>query len=475
MEVRVKFADYPWPIKEGRTPFVHQKKTSEFLICNRRAYCFNDMGTGKTLSAYWASDFLMRNEVIRRVIIVAPLSTMRSAWVRDLILNVPNRTYAVAHGTRDRRIAAINSGANFVIINHDGLKIMQEHIIRAKFDLMIIDELTAFKNYSADRTKAAQRVAMAIGAVWGLTGRPTPNSPIEAYGQARVVNPKNPYLPTYFTQFRDLTMHKINQFIYIPKDEANDLVFRILQPAIRFTRAQCIDLPPCTIDTRHIEMTNEQKVAYEKMRHQLLIEYEEGFITAANVAIKLLKLTQIAAGAVKDDEGRVVYYDASPRFNELLDIFEETPQQKLVVFAAFRADVERIVEFFEKRGIKAGMIYGSVPEKRRFQLIEDFQDGNLAVLVIQPQSAAHGITLTAANNVVWFSLIPSNEYYTQANDRIIRIGQTREQYIIRLTGSPAEMRLIKMLEGKAFQSDDLMKDFVSFLGPTTDEEELLAA
>lgn len=474
MSARVKFDDYPWPIKEGRTPFIHQKKTAAFLISNRRAYCFNDMGTGKTLSAYWAADFLMRNEVIRRVLIVAPLSTMRSAWVRDLILNIPNRTYAVAHGTKDRRIAAINSSANFVVINHDGLKIMQDYIIRAKFDLVIIDELTAFKNFAADRTKAAQRVANAIGAVWGLTGRPTPNSPIEAYGQAMVVNPRNPYLPKYFTQFRDLVMHKINMYLYLPKDDANDNVFRILQPAIRFTRAQCIDLPPCTIDTRHIEMTNEQKVAYEKMRLQLLIEYEEGFITASNVAIKLLKLTQIAAGAVKDDEGRTVFYDASPRLNELMDIFDETPQRKLVVFAAFRADVERIEEFFTKKGLRVGKIYGSVPEKQRFHLIEDFQEGDLNVIVIQPQSAAHGITLVAANNVVWYSLIPSNEYYTQANDRIIRIGQIREQYIIRLTGSPAEMRLLKMLEGKAFQSDDLMKDFVSFLGPANDEE-LLAA
>jgi SNF2 family DNA or RNA helicase len=146
----------------------------------------------------------------------------------------------------------------------------------------------------------------------------------------------------------------------------------------------------------------------------------------------------------------------------------------LVVFAAFRADVERIVEFFEKKGAQIGFIYGSVSEKQRGALIKDFQDGELEVLVIQPQSAAHGITLTAANTVVWYSLIPSNEFYLQANDRIIRIGQIRNQYIIHLVGSPAENRLLRMLGDKTEQSDDLMESFEDFLAPINDAEEALA-
>lgn len=470
-EIVVPFAEYPFPIKAGRKAMGHQRETVRFFVCNRQAYCFNDMGTGKTLSALWASDFLMRNEKIKKVLIVAPLSTMRSAWVRDLVLNIPNRTYAVAHGTKQRRERAIKSDANFVVINHDGLKIMQDCIIRdGNFDLMIVDELTAFKNYSADRTKSAERVARAIGPVWGLTGRPTPNSPIEAFGQAKVVNPNNPYLPRFFGQFRDMVVEKINQFVWIPKYGANDVVFRILQPAIRFTRDQCLDLPPCTVDTRTIEMSIEQRTAYEKMRNELLIEYREGVITAGNAAIKLLKLTQIAAGSVKDDEGKVVRLDCKPRMNELFDIFEETPQGKLVVFAAFRADVERIVEFFVAKKVKAGCIYGSVDEKQRSKLIQSFQEVDLNVLVIQPQSAAHGITLTSSNTVVWYSLIPSNEYYTQANDRIIRIGQTRNQYIIHLVGCPAETRLLKLLERKQVQSNDLMDSFEDFLEPEIGEE-----
>lgn len=460
---------------------IHQKKTAEFFICNKNAFCFNDMGTGKTLAALWGCDFLMRNQKIKKVLVCAPLSTMRSAWVRDLVLNIPNRTYAVAHGSPQRRAAAIRSNANFVVINHDGLKTTINEILRGGFDLFIIDELTAFKNYSADRTKAAERVARAIGPVWGLTGRPTPNSPVEAYGQAKVVNPHNPFLPPYFAAFKNQVVYQptidgkiISPYLWRNKDAANDVVFRVLQPAIRYTRDQCLDLPPCTVEVRHVDMTAQQKTAYEDMRKKLIIEYREGVITAANAAIKLLKLTQIAAGSVKDDAGNTLELDCSTRMNELFDIYEGTPQGKLVVFAAFRADIERITKFFNSKKVKADMIYGSVSEKKRFSIIQDFQDGDLNVIVIQPQSAAHGITLVAANTAVWYSLIPSNEFFTQACDRIIRIGQLLGQFIIKLVGSPAEMRLVRMLDGKGVQSQDLMDTFEDFLQVETVEDQIAA-
>lgn len=455
---------------DGRSALIHQRETAKFFVMNRNAYCFNDMGTGKTLAALWAADFLMRNNVLKKVLVVAPLSTMISAWARDLVLNIPGRRYAIAHGTREKRIAAIQSSANFVIINHDGIKIVQDALIREKFGLMIIDELTAFKNYSADRTKAAERVARAVGAVWGLTGKPTPNGPIEAFGQAKVVNPYNPFLPKYFTAFRNMVETKINQFTSIPKPEANDIVHRILQPAIRYTRAQCIDLPPCTRIEVHAEMTREQKDAYEAMRQQLLVEYRDGLITAQNAAIKALKLLQISSGAVKDDSGRVVVLDAAPRFAELMRLFEETPNGKLVVFAAFRADVERIRDFFRSKGITSDIIYGSVDQRDRARHIQSFQDGALETLIIQPQSAAHGITLTAASTVVWWSLIPSNEYYDQANHRIIRMGQTREQLVAHMIGSPADRKMLRALENKDCQANDLLESFEDFLAPMTEAE-----
>jgi SNF2 family DNA or RNA helicase len=461
--MRLEYEKYPFPIKSGHTPFLHQIKTTEFLLWNKRSYVFNEMGTGKTLSALWAADFLIINEKIRRVLIVCPLSTMRAAWGRDILFNLPHRKFAIAHGPKDIRAKIIRGTAELVIINHDGLKIVEDHITNAGFDLMIVDELTAFKNYSTDRTKVACRIANRMKAVWGLTGAPTPNGPVEAYGQAKVVNPTNPFLPRFFTQFRDRVLERVNAFVWIPKHDANQLVHKILQPAIRYTRDECLDLPPCTKEVRLIEMTQEQKVAYETMRQRLLIEHKDGTITAANAAIKLLKLMQIAAGAVKDDDGNVITYNASSRMSELYDILEATPQRKLVIFAAFRAVVENINEFFLSKKVKSAIIYGSVDHKERARHIEAFQDGDLEVLVIQPQAAAHGITLTAASTVVWQSMVPSNEIYGQANDRIARIGQSRNQLIIHLIGCQAENHMLRLLERKQANSTDLLNSFSDFL------------
>lgn len=281
-ELILPYEKYPYPIKEGHTPFSHQKVTTEFLLFNKRAYVFNTMGTGKTLSALWAADFLLINEKIRRVLIACPLSTMRAAWGRDILFNLPHRRFAICHGSRQYRSQVLKTSAEIVIINHDGLKVIEDEILAAGFDLFIVDELTGFKNFSADRTKCAFRIAHKMKAVWGLTGSPTPNGPLEAFGQAKVVNPKNPYLPMYFTAFRDQVVEKVSEFIYIPKHGANALIHKILQPAIRFTREECLDLPPCVKDTRFVELTKEQATAYEAMRKQLLVEHSEGIITAAN-------------------------------------------------------------------------------------------------------------------------------------------------------------------------------------------------
>lgn len=465
----LEYEKYIYPIKQGNKPFDHQVKTAEFLLSNKRAYVFNEMGTGKSLSALWAADFLIINEKVHRVLIVCPLSTMRAAWGRDILFNLPHRRFAIAHGSKDVRLKVLRGSAEIVIINHDGLKIIEDHILAAGFDLLIVDELTAFKNYSTDRTKVACRIASKMKAVWGLTGAPTPNGPLEAFGQAKVVNPTNPYLPKFFTQYRDRVVERVNQFVWIPKHDANAFVHKILQPAIRYTRDECLDLPPCTKEVRQTEMTQDQKVAYETMRQRLLIEHENGFITASNAAIKLLKLMQIAAGAVKDDEGNVIVYNASTRMSELYDIFTQTPQEKLVIFAAFRAVVEQIHKFFTDKGIKSAIIYGSVDHKERARHIENFQDGDLKVLVIQPQAAAHGITLTAASTVVWQSLIPSNEIYGQANDRIARIGQQRNQLILHMIGCPAEAHMLRLLERKQANSTDLLQSFSDFLKPESND------
>ena len=460
MSLLVPFDQYAWPMKnKEHRPYSHQKETTVFVLRNKRAFILNDLGTGKTLSALWAADFLMLNSKIKKVLISSPLSTLKSVWGNEIFFNFMHRKCAVAHGRRDEREYAIRSKVDFVIINHDGLITMEQELIREKFDVMIIDELTYFKNHKTERYKSAKKIADKCKAVWGMTAEPTPNSPIEAYAQAKLVNDSNPFLPPLFTKYRDMVEEKITTHMSMPRLGAEKLVHKILQPSIRFERDKCVDIPACQYIDLEIPMTEGQRKAYEQMRKQLVIEYENGLITAANAAVKAMKLAQVAAGWVKDDEGNVHELDSSIRLDELFSIYENTHRGKLVVFTAFRAAVEGVNAYFKNKGLVTDFIHGNVSANKRAALINDFQNGNLNTLVIQPQSTSHGVTLTAADTVVWHSLLPSGEVFNQANGRITRIGQTHKQTIICMVGCQAERRIRTILNNKGSMSKGTLELF----------------
>lgn len=469
MGLRVPFEEYAWPSKSPDfKPFQHQRESVVFLLQNKRCFNFSDLGTGKTMSHLWCADFLMVNEKVKQVLIVSPLSTMQSVWGSEIFFNLPHRRYRIAHGDRANRLYAINSNADFIIINHDGIAIPEVEraiiakIRRGEIGIIIIDELTAFKKHTTNRSKAMQRICNAAGdriGVQGITGAPTPNKATEAFGQAKVVNPFNRNLPKYFKQFQQMVEYQAGPYLWFPVPEAEDKVNRILQPAIRFKRDDCIDIPECQYVERIVEFTPEQKRVYEQMKNDLMVEYTAGAITAVNAAVKMSKLLQIAAGSVKDDNGNVMKVDSSSRDDQLWEIFEETGCKKLVVFSAFRASIAHLEEFFRSRNVKVASIHGSVDHATRAEYIRDFQDGDLQVLVIQPQSSSHGITLTASNTIVWYSLVPSGEIHLQANGRITRAGQKRKQLIYYLIGCKAEKRILKLLQDKGDMSHRVLSLF----------------
>lgn len=453
-------SDYAWPAFQGRKPFLHQKHTVKFLLHNPRAFVLNDMGTGKTLSAIWSCDILMTAKKIRRVLVITPKSTMKSVWYNELFLNVPHRRAAIAHGSAVVRTRILKDPAvEFVIINHDGIKSCESEIIAQAFDIVVIDELTAYKTHSSERTKCMKRIADSARAVWGMTGDMTPNSPVEAFSQVQVVNPKSKFLPKYFGQFRDACMVQINEMMWVPKPESPQIVAMVAQPAIRFTRDQCLDLPDTTYQTIETELSSEQLKYYEQMRKDAYIELEKGEIKGANAAVVLNKLMQISAGAVKTADGSVLKIGCEARMDQLFALLDETPQKKLVVFATYRASIEMILEECEKRKVKAAAIHGDVSSNNRDRAITQFQNGPLEMLVLQPQSAAHGITLTAASTVVWFSLVPSNEYFQQGNARIVRAGQTRKTLVVMFASTKAERHMASILERKGDLSAETLRLF----------------
>jgi len=443
--------DYDWP--GIYKPFDHQRQTASFLTANNRAFCFSEQGTGKTGAVIWAADYLMRVGDIKRVLIVCPLSIMHSAWMTDIFKIAMHRTAAVAHGTKETRKKVINGDYEFVIINYDGIPIMEKEL-QGKFDLIVADEANFLKTATTRRWKAFNKVLKPENRLWMLTGTPAAQSPVDAYGLAKLAVPQR--VPPYFTNWKNRVMIRVSQFKYIPSPESTKIVNAALQPAIRFTKADCLDLPPVTYVTREIELTAQQKKYYKQLKKQMVIEAAGESISAVHAAAGLTKLLQISSGAVYSDEGEVVQFDAKNRLDEVSEVVQEATN-KVIVFVPFKHAIDIVADRLRKDGFTTEIISGDVSMKARTKIFKDFQESDdPRVLVIQPQSASHGVTLTAADTIVWFAPIASVETWLQANERINRPSQENKMTIIKIYGSEVEKKVYDALESKETNQKQLV-------------------
>ena len=435
---------YQWT---GRyKPFDHQISTASFLTMNKKGFCFNEQGTGKTASAIWASDYLLNEGYINRVLVICPLSIMDSAWRDDLFTFAPHRSVDVAYGSSKQRKEIIAQGAEYVIINYDGVAIIADEIAKGGFDLIIVDEATHYKNAQTTRWKTLNKLLRPDQWLWMLTGTPAAQSPLDAYGLAKLINPTS--VPRFFGSFRDQVMLKITNFKWIAKDTATDTVFRALQPAIRFTKADCLDLPDMVYVKREVPLTRQQKKYYEELRKKLVMDITGEQITAVNAAVAMNKLLQISAGAIYTDDRDVLEFDIKHRYKVLREVIDES-SQKVLIFVPFRHAITILTEKLRKDGITTEVIQGDVSAPQRTQIFKTFQQApDPKVLVIQPQAAAHGVTLTAANTVVWWGPTSSLETYAQANARVHRSGQKHKCTVVQLHGSAVEKRVYTLLDSR---------------------------
>ena len=445
------FHDAPSPILSkykwtGRfTPFDHQKETASFLAANKRAFCFNEQGTGKTASVIWAADYLMKKKFVKRVLVICPLSIMRASWQQDVFKFAMHRSCGIAHGTASQRAKVIAAGAEFVIINFDGVATVQDEIIAGGFDLIVVDEANAYKNAQTNRWKVLASILKHTNPrLWMMTGTPAAQSPLDAYGLAKMIGAPN--CPRFYGAFRDMVMMSVTKFKWVPKPHAQDVVHAMLQPAIRFEKKECLDLPPVVHVQREVPLTPQQRKYYLHLKKQLVIEAAGEQVSAVNAAAKVGKLLQISGGAVYTDDGQVLEFDVTNRVNEVLGVIEET-QNKVLVFVPFTHTIDLIKSKLEAEGITCDVINGSVPVNRRSDIVQRFQTNpDPKVLIIQPQAASHGLTLTAADTIIWYAPVTSVETYLQANARIDRPGQKNNMTIVHIAGSEVEHKLYAMLQ-----------------------------
>jgi len=435
---------YKWP--GMYKPFDHQKTTASFLTLNQKALCLNEQGTGKTGSVIWAADYLLSIGRIRRVLVICPLSIMDSAWRADLFKFAMHRTVDIAYGSVDKRKAIIKGDAEFVIINYDGVETVEYEIDNGGFDLIVVDEANAYKNTQTKRWKCLNRLVGSRTWLWMLTGTPAAQSPVDAYGLAKLINPNS--VPRFASSFKEMVLLKISQFRWIPRPEATTIVHRVLQPAIRFSKEDCLDLPEMTYVRRRVELTPQQKKYYKLLKDKLVVQAGGEQITAVNAAVAMSKLLQVACGAVYTDNGEVIEFDIKNRYAVLKEVIEEA-SQKVLVFVPFKNAIDLVSEKLTNDHISNEVIRGDVPVNKRTDIFRRFQETpDPKVLIIQPQSAAHGVTLTAANTVVWWGPTASLETYAQANARVHRAGQRHPSTVVQLAGAAVESHVYKLLDNK---------------------------
>ena len=426
------------------TPMSHQVETAEFLTLNRRAFVLNEPGTGKTSAAVWAVDYLRQRGHCGRVLVVCPLSVVK-VWVDEVFTTAPHLSVGTMVGTKAKRLDVLSAGDPIVVINFDGLTSMKEDL-KNKFDLIIVDEASTYRNAQTMRYKALKGLIKAETRLWMMTGTPIPNAPTDAWAQVRLVSPGN--VPGSFKLFQETVMRPAGPYKWIPKDGHKEIVWTAMQPAVRFRKADCMDLPPVTYNNRYCELSKAQHILFEKMRKTMRHEDHDVSITAANAAVRVIKLQQICCGVVKDDAGDPVSVDDGPRIELLMELLEEI-EGKVIVFVPFIYVMKHLQQVISKK-YSVGLVYGDVKQADRETIFHDFQhSAEPRILLAHPATTAHGLTLTAASNIIWYAPIYSIEQYEQANARIDRKGQTESCTIYHIGAHAFEWAIYTVLQTKA--------------------------
>lgn len=440
---------YQWP--GIHKPFEHQQETSAFLTFYRKCFVFNEMGTGKTKSVLWTADYLMSLGLVKKALIISPLSTLKRVWQDEIFHTTMHRSAAVLHGSAESRRKNLAKDVDFYIINHDGLDIVAKEVAARKdIDLVIVDEAGVYRNHATRRYKTLKKMLRPDQRLWMMTGTPCPNAPTDAWALARLVDPSK--VPEFFGAFKRMTMTQVSTFKWVPKPDSYRLAHMVMQPAIRFKKSDCLDLPPVVFEDRECDLTQSQKHAYHDMMNEMEAELRAGVlapetVTAVNAADKIGKLRQILCGCVKTGEKQYTELDHTPRLNLLMESIADAGS-KAIVIVPFKGITQTLLNVVGKH-YSCAIINGDVSINKRNQILKEFADTpDPHVLICHPKVMSHGLNLTEADTLIFYAPIYSNDEYQQVKDRINRPGQKNTMTIIRLGASPLEWRIYGALDSK---------------------------
>jgi superfamily II DNA/RNA helicase len=433
-------------------PFEHQATTTQFILDNPRVLITSDPGTGKTRSVLDA--YAQRRE--GKLLVLAPLSILAASWGDDCAKFQPGLKYAVAYARN--RAEAFKADVDIVITNHDAVKwLMKNKQYLNGFDTLCIDEFTAFKNKDSQRSKAAARLAEHFEYRIAMSGTPNSNTILDIWHPALLVD-DGERLGKRFYGFRGaVCTPQFNGFanVWVDKPEAQEIIAAAIKDInVRYTLEDCLDMPEQSVNTMYVDLPPKILQQYNTLAEDSVLYTGKGTINAIHAGAKVKKLLQLCTGAVYDDHGSsLMVHDA--RYELVMDLIQAR-DHSLVAFN-WRHEREKLTELSQKADIKYDFIDGSTPAKKRKDIVDRMQAGQLQVVFAHPQSAGHGLTLTRATSVIWASPTYNAEHYQQFNRRIYRAGQTKKTEVIQIAARDTwEPDVYEKLQDKLGRMEDLL-------------------
>ena len=436
-------------------PHDYQKYATEFIMSHPVAAIILQMGLGKTVCTLDAINQLMYDSFeVSKVLVIAPLRVARDTWPTEIQKwdHLKGLTYSVAVGTEAERKAALRQKVSVYIINRENVQwLIEESGIPFDYDMVVIDELSSFKNHKSKRFQALMKVRPKVKRIIGLTGTPSSNGLMDLWAEFKLLD-MGQRLGRFITQYRNdyfLPDKRNGQIIYSykPMSYAEDAIYRkISDMTISMKSTDHLKMPKLVSSRYEVKLSDAETQRYEDLKHELILQLPEGEVTAANAASLTGKLVQLANGAIYSDDGDIVEFH-NRKLDALEDIIEAANGKPLLVAYWFKHDLERIKKRFDVREIKSS------------KDITDWNQGNIPIAVIHPASAGHGLNLQAGGfSLIWFGLTWSLELYQQTNARLWRQGQTAGTVVIQhiITKGTIDERILKALSMKELTQSSLI-------------------
>ena len=437
------------------SPHNYQAYAIDYIETHPVAAVLLDMGLGKTVISLTAiADLLFDRFEAHRILVIAPLRVARDTWPAEIKKwqHLKHLTYAVAVGTVKERKAALMAGADITIINRENLGwLIDSSGFDFDYDMVIVDELSSFKNHKSKRFQSLMKVRPKMKRIVGLTGTPSSNGLMDLWAEFKLLD-FGERLGRFITQYRNnyfIPDKRNGEIIYSykPMPYAEDAIYRkISDITISMKSTDHLQMPELIASQYEVQLSEDEEQLYEELKSDFILGLPEGEITAANAASLTGKLSQLANGAIYDDEGNIIEFH-DRKLDALEDIIESANGKPLLVAYWFKHDLQRIKNHF------------NVSEIKTSKDIIDWNNGNISVAVIHPASAGHGLNLQlGGSTLIWFGLTWSLELYQQTNARLWRQGQTSGTVVIEhiITKGTIDERILKALSLKEVTQNALI-------------------